>query len=131
MSDFITNNSNDNTENITNNNKSFWDTIADEKILNSDKLILAVNLKKHGLPKDSHKRAVILRGLRSISDGQYPINYEGMCAYFDEFEQFYSNERVISLIKNNLTGKQHYVTEINNSGLSEEEKELLLFVVPL
>ena len=131
MSDFTTINSDNKTKNITNNNESFWDTIADEKILNSDKLVLAVNLKKHGLPKDSHKRAVILHTLRSVSDNQYPINYEGMCVYLDEFEQLYSNERVINLIKSNLTGKQHYVTEINNSGLSEEEKELLLFVVPL
>lgn len=97
----------------------------------TDNIVILQTIQTNGLPASSEERAALLRRLRVRGLGDYPITYEGVCIFSDEFLDAYPKERVITLIQRTITGKQPYQMEINHANISEEEKALLFFVLPM
>lgn len=86
---------------------------------------------KNGLPEDASDRVKLLKILSNRSTTQYPITYDGMVICSEEFANMYPPELLSDLCKRCITGSRHYVEEINASDLSEEEKALLFFALPI
>ena len=113
------------------NNIYSWDEIISslDAICNLD--ILQTIAKTQALPTEMSNRAKLLNRLHILRAGDYPVTYEGMCTFSETFCRKYSKERVLTLIQQVIKGEQPYQMEINHSSLTEEEKALLLFVLPL
>lgn len=107
-----------------------WNEILSELEKISNLKILQI-LQKIGLPKTEKERTELLIRLNHFCEGDYPITYEGVCMFSNEFHDAYPKSHVISLIQHVITGAKPYPMEINHSNLSEEEKALLFFVLPM
>jgi hypothetical protein len=94
-------------------------------------LKMALQVKEHGLPALSEERAKVLRILGNRSLDQYPITYDGMISCSDTFRAVYPEEKMIGLVRKVITGAKPYMEEIRQSDLSEEEKALLYFALPM
>ena len=107
-------------------NDIFWDNYTAD-----DSLQYLLSIKKQGMPSSAENRTSLLRAISNRTPGHYPITYEGMCQYSQEFAVLYSQERVLGLIRRCITGAKPFMEEIQSSDLSPEEKALLMFVLPL
>jgi hypothetical protein len=124
--DFINDNSNINTDSIT-----FWDYYKDTDMQGVDNLELVLGIKKHGLPDDAELRTKILTNFANDRDNQYKLDYEKMYNYSESFREYYPLDKVLYLIKKTITNMQNYIIDINHSNLSDEDKALLFFVIPM
>ena len=88
-------------------------------------------LKQHGLPEESDQRIQLLTRLNHIKEGDYPIEYGALCRYCPAFAETYSEERVLLLIQRAIKGEKPYPQEVSSAPLTEEEKALLYFVLPI
>lgn len=124
--DFINDNSNINTDSIT-----FWDYYKDTDMQGMDNLELVLGIKKHGLPDDAELRTKILTNFANDRDNQYKLDYEKLYNYSESFREYYPLDKVLYLIKKTITNMQNYIIDINHSNLSDEDKALLFFVIPM
>lgn len=124
--DFINDNSNINTDSIT-----FWDYYKDTDMQGVDNLELVLGIKKHGLPDDAELRTKILTNFANDRDNQYKLDYEKLYNYSESFREYYPLDKVLYLIKKTITNMQNYIIDINHSNLSDEDKALLFFVIPM
>lgn len=124
--DFINDNSNINTDSIT-----FWDYYKDTDMQGVDNLELVLGIKKHGLPDDAELRIKILTNFANDRDNQYKLDYEKLYNYSESFREYYPLDKVLYLIKKTITNMQNYIIDINHSNLSDEDKALLFFVIPM
>lgn len=124
--DFINDNSNINTDSIT-----FWDFYKDTDMQGVDNLELVLGIKKHGLPDDAELRTKILTNFANDRDNQYKLDYEKLYNYSESFREYYPLDKVLYLIKKTITNMQNYIIDINHSNLSDEDKALLFFVIPM
>lgn len=124
--DFINDNSNINTDSIT-----FWDYYKDTDMQRVDNLELVLGIKKHGLPDDAELRTKILTNFANDRDNQYKLDYEKLYNYSESFREYYPLDKVLYLIKKTITNMQNYIIDINHSNLSDEDKALLFFVIPM
>lgn len=124
--DFINDNSNINTDSIT-----FWDYYKDTDMQGVDNLELVLGIKKHGLPDDAELRTKILTNFTNDRDNQYKLDYEKLYNYSESFREYYPLDKVLYLIKKTITNMQNYIIDINHSNLSDEDKALLFFVIPM
>lgn len=111
---------------------NYWN--EHKELLNKelDSLYLAYLVKEYGLPEDKEDRVKILLQLNKSGENIYKINYFKLCDCCKEFKDTYPfMERVLPLIQNNIKSQASYIEEINHSNLEDEEKALLLFVLPL
>lgn len=97
---------------------------------NKSTLEMALEVFQKGLPKTEEERTKVLQILGNRSPAQYPITYDGMVMCPD-FAKEYPAERLETLIKKSITGARHYSEEIRNADITEEEKALLFFALPL
>lgn len=104
-----------------------WDSILEEK----NTLKIALYIQKYGLPDLENERITMLKILGKRHPGEYPITYDGLINMSDEFNQKYSEEYVQDLLRQCITGQRNYIDEVRDSMLSEEEKALLFFVLPI
>ena len=90
----------------------FWK--ENENIIdgNVDTLKLAYLIKKYGLPDDTELRTKILLNLNINNEDNYKIDYFKLCDCCDNM-------------------KSNYIEEINQADISNEDKALLFFVLPL
>lgn len=110
----------------------FWK--ENENIIdgNVDTLKLAYLIKKYGLPDDTELRTKILLNLNINNEDNYKIDYFKLCDCCDNFKNTYPFiEKVLPLIKDNISMKSNYIEEINQADISNEYKALLFFVLPL
>lgn len=124
--DFINDNSNINTD-----NSIFWDYYKDTDMQGVDNLELVLGIKKHGLPDDAELRTKILTSFANDRDNQYKLDYEKLYNYSESFREYYPLDKVLYLIKKTITNMQNYIIDINHSNLSDEDKALLFFVIPM
>lgn len=124
--DFINDNSNINTDSIT-----FWDYYKDTDMQGVDNLELVLGIKKHGLPDDAELRTKILTNFANDRDNQYKLDYEKLYNYSESFREYYPLDKVLYLIKKTIMNMQNYIIDINHSNLSDEDKALLFFVIPM
>lgn len=124
--DFINDNPNINTDNST-----FWDFYKDTDMQGVDNLELVLGIKKHGLPDDVNLRTKILTSFANDRDNQYKLDYEKLYNYSESFREYYPLDKVLYLIKKTITNMQNYIIDINHSNLSDEDKALLFFVIPM
>lgn len=124
--DFINGNSNINTDNST-----FWNFYKDTDMQGVDNLELVLGIKKHGLPDDAELRTKILTSFANDRDNQYKLDYEKLYNYSESFREYYPLDKVLYLIKKTITNMQNYIIDINHSNLSDEDKALLFFVIPM
>ena len=124
--DFINDNTNINTDSIT-----FWDYYKDTDMQGVDNLELVLGIKKHGLPDDAELRTKILTNFANDRDNQYKLDYEKLYNYSESFREYYPLDKVLYLIKKTITNMQNYIIDINHSNLSDEDKALLFFVIPM
>lgn len=124
--DFINDNSNINTDSIT-----FWDYYKDTDMQGVDNLELVLGIKKHGLPDDAELRTKILTNFANDRDNQYKLDYEKLYNYSESFREYYPLDKVLYLINKTITNMQNYIIDINHSNLSDEDKALLFFVIPM
>ena len=124
--DFINDNSNINTDSIT-----FWDYYKDTDMQGVDNLELVLGIKKHGLPDNAELRTKILTNFANDRDNQYKLDYEKLYNYSESFREYYPLDKVLYLIKKTITNMQNYIIDINHSNLSDEDKALLFFVIPM
>ena len=111
----------------TNNAKSWSELLSDDV----DKLYLLLKLKADGLPTNVEDRVTLLQRLSGRANGTYPIRYDDICRYSSEFAEVYSEERVLGLIQTCIMGRKSYDEEIRESSLSDEEKALLIMILPI
>lgn len=104
-----------------------WTSVLEEK----NTLKIALFVQKYGLPNLENDRITMLKILSKRLPGEYPITYDGMLEISEEFCQKYSEEYVQNLLSQCITGQRNYVDEVRDSLLSEEEKALLFFVLPI
>lgn len=118
-------------QNTTNYNSLFTENDWKKIIEEDDSVIIALSIRRMGLPESEEIRTKLLKilGRRGISD--YPITYDGMIRYSECFREIYPKERIKDLIKECIMGEKPYQEEIRLSNLSEEEKALLFFVLPI
>lgn len=116
-------------ENILMNNDAFnWEQI----ILSNISLEAALAIMKHGLPNDTETRARLLQVLGNRCPGQYDIEYDSMIKCSEIFANVYPTERIQSLVESVIGGDgRPFMEIINSANISNEEKALLLFVIPL
>lgn len=124
--DFINDTTNSKAENDT-----FWDTYKDIDMQETDNLELVLGIKKHGLPEDEALRTKILMAFANDRDNQYKLDYEKLYNYSESFREYYPLDKVLYLIKKTITNMQNYIIDINHSNLTDEEKALLFFVIPM
>lgn len=118
-------------QNTTNYSTIFTEDDWEKVIEENDSVIIALSIHKVGLPESEEIRTKLLKilGRRGMSD--YPITYDGMIRYSECFRELYPKERIKDLIKECIMGEKPYQEEIRLSNLSEEEKALLFFVLPI
>lgn len=107
--------------------ESFWK----EVIETHNPLKLALAIQENGMPGNESQRTQILHILSLRRPGDYPITYDGMIECSKDFELCYPKERVLELTKQNITGSQPYQDDIRNAKITDEEKELLMFFLPI
>lgn len=88
-------------------------------------------LKQHGLPEEAGQRIQLLTRLNRIGEEDYPIEYGALCRYCPAFAETYSEERVLLLIQRAIKGEKPYPQEVSSAPLTDEEKALLYFVLPV
>ncbi len=108
-----------------------WKDINFDNLEKYDRLILTYLIKQEGMPDILGNRIKVLKRLKDNDESQYYIEYEKLCDYSDKFRETYPIELVLNLIQSTITNMNNYIIDINNSKLSDEEKALLLFVLPL
>lgn len=128
--DFDTENTN-NIPNINTENSNFWAAYKDVDMNEIDNLELVLGMKKHGLPEDAELRTKILTNFANDKDNQYKLDYEKLYNYSESFREYYPLDKVLYLIKKTITNMQNYIIDINHSDLSDEDKALLFFVIPM
>lgn len=96
-----------------------------------DNITLLQVLGECGMPGSEEERTALLVRLRVQRMGDYPVTYEGLCHYSESFLREYPKERVVGLIKRVITGANPYQMEINHASISDEDKALLLLVLPM
>lgn len=109
-----------------------YDGFDFNKILEfNDTLATAYAIKKHGLPDDPDMCTKILNNLRKRTPGQYPIDYQGMLQCSPAFEKKYNEEYVTRLIQENINNTGRIEEMVTYANITEEEKALLLLVLPV
>lgn len=94
-----------------------------------DSLKIAAALRESDLPEEAELRTEILKILSVRTKGNYPFTYDGMINLSENFAKEYPTERV-QLLANRLTSAGNYISKIQNSDLSSEERALMFFVLP-
>ena len=112
-------------------NEKFWAGIDINMIADKDVLMLALDIKTNGYPSNPVIRAAILNRFNKHSEGDYYLEYEKLCNYCSDFEEAYPLDKILYLIKATITNMQNYIIDINRSSLTNEEKALLYFVLPI
>lgn len=115
---------------MVNKNQYTWAEII-PVIDETDTLILLQTLQCNGLPQSAEDRNALLTRFRIKHPGDYPVTYEGLCEFSEAFAMAYPKSFIIRLIQQVITGTQPYQMEINHADIYEEEKALLLFVLPM
>lgn len=124
---------NENTNNVIHleSNNAFWESFKDRDFTTIDNLELVLGIKSHNMPEDAELRTKILTNFANDRDSQYKVEYEKLYNYSEDFRDRYPLDRVLHLIKTTITNMQNYIIDINHSNLSEEDKALLFFVIPM
>lgn len=103
-----------------------------ENLISSEEpLKIALAIKEIGMPADTQLRTRLLKILGLRRPGDYPITYDGMLICSESFASIYTEEYVSELIAKVITGAKSYTEEIKEADITEEEKALLLFILPL
>ncbi len=92
-------------------------------------LLVAEAILKHGMPRTSEERARVLTALARRDDGQYPVEYAGMISASEDFRRLYDEDTVTALLRRIPAGGD-YSQQIYAATLTDEERALLLFVLP-
>ena len=92
-------------------------------------LLVAEAILRHGMPKTSEERARVLTALARRDDGQYPVEYAGMISASEDFRRLYDEDTVTALLRRIPAGGD-YSQQIYAATLTDEERALLLFVLP-
>lgn len=122
-------NSKDIRKEINKENDNFiWDEVLNQETSN---LMLLLYLDKYGLPEDTNERTRLLALFNRKTNGNYPLSYEAVCQYNEEFATKYNPEVLTNLIKHSIFGQREYKEELMDSDLTNEEKAILLFALPL
>lgn len=109
-------------------NEEEWDSVLEKE----DVLRTLMAIRDCGIPENENQRIRMLQILSRRRPGDYPVTYDGVCACCDQFETVYPIEDIVRMMQDNVTGINSYAEEIRMSlRLNEEEKALLLFVMPL
>lgn len=127
----ITNSNEENSNSITIYDKEFWSKQTKETIMKTDTLKLAYMIKVKGYPEENELRVAILNRFNTTDDKEYKIEYEKLCNISDSFYESYPMDKILYLIQENITNTNNYTVDIAKSNMSEEEKALLYFVLPL
>jgi len=111
------------------NEQILWNQI----LQTNDNLEIMLGIKKYNMPQDTTLRIKILQSMnriRKMPNG-YPATYEALTIYCEQFNQLYPYEKVIQLLQG-LRLDISYIDAIQNAPyMSEEEKALALFAVPI
>lgn len=103
-----------------------------ENLISSEEpLKIALAIKEIGMPADAQLRTRLLKILGLRRPGDYPITYDGMLICSESFASLYTEEYVSALVAKVITGAKSYTEEIKEADITEEEKALLLFILPL
>lgn len=109
-------------------NEEIWK----EALTKDDTLWAAMIIRDYGLPKKEETRTELLKILSKRRESDYAITYDAMCGCSKEFAQTYPINEIARLIRENVTAQNRYTEEIRSSvKLSEEQKALLLFALPI
>lgn len=100
-------------------------------IASEEPLKIALAIKEIGMPADTQLRTRLLKILGLRRPGDYPITYDGMFICSESFASIYTEEYVSTLVAKVITGAKPYTEEIKEADITEEEKALLLFILPL
>lgn len=96
-----------------------------------DTLVAAMAIRDYGLPESEQDRATLLKLLGKRRNGDYVISYDSLCGCSDVFASTYPINLITKLVQENVTSQNRYADEIRSSmRLSDEEKALLMFVLP-
>ena len=107
------------------------DEVFREAIDSENSLRAALAIQEHGLPTDPQIRTKLLTVLGKRGNGQYDIRYGSMLSISPVFAATYNTTRIAELIQHTVNGSQRYDEAVTDSDISEEEKALLRFVLPL
>lgn len=91
----------------------------------------ALYVYQHGMPSETEQRILLLKAMSQRALTQYPITYDGILQCCPDFAQRYPQEYLSDLCKRCITGARHFTEDIRISDLTEEEKALLYFALPL
>ena len=105
-----------------------WDEVLNQETSN---LMLLLYLDKYGLPEDTNERTRLLALFNRKNLNNYPLSYEAVCQYNEEFARKYNPEILTNLIRHSIFGQREYKEELMSSDLTNEEKAILLFALPL
>lgn len=112
---------------LSNEHKKEWDDLLNKSI----PIEIVMGISKFGIPGEEKQRIKMLKILSSRRPDQYPISYRLLSDSSKDFQEVYPTDKVLNLIYSCVTGKRNYAEEINHSALTEEEKALLFFVLPI
>ena len=104
-----------------------WEELASSE----DTLRIALAIREYGMPNEEQLRASILRILSLRRPGEYPVTYDGLAECSESFATLYSKERVLELIKRCSTNDGTIYENIRHADLTEEERSLMLLVLPI
>lgn len=108
-----------------------WETYFKNTGWNS--LDVVQKIKENGLPKEEKLRIYILKNLRNSKNmGDYNVVYLDLCEYAAAFKNTYPYELIDTAFRvANLKNGYNFELKVGTSDLSEELKELLLYVFPI
>lgn len=91
---------------------------------------ILVLLKKYGMPTDIVTRAKFFRRLNNLRPGDYPVSYEGLKIYYPELTNLYPEAELKEKIASVTTGSNYRTAISENTHFREDEKALMLFILP-
>lgn len=104
-----------------------WKNILDDGCT----LFIAKALKDIGVPEDINQRIKMLRILNTVSKDQFYVSWEYLTMYSESFNAVYGWEQYMELAERKNLGKTDYLLEIEQNGLTEEEKAFVRYIFPI
>ena len=88
-------------------------------------------MKDIGVPEDTEQRIKMLKILNTVSKDQFYVSWEYLIMYSESFNDVYGWEQYMDLAERKNLGKKDYRVEIEQNGLTEEEKAFVRYIFPI